>query len=139
MNKKITLTALFLTFIRLLLPAQESGIELTSIQQKDKTIELTITSQTHFRVGGNLVVLHIGDRVFSKSQQTDNGAISKLTFYIPSEEFQKLADGLDMLLAFDYQSVQANQLNETDRAAPSQPSAGRQWALGKLNKQLQKK
>jgi hypothetical protein len=139
MNKKITLTALFLTFIRLLLPAQESGIELTSIQQKDKTVELTITSQTHFRVGGNLVVLHIGDRVFSKSQQTDNGAISKLTFYIPSEEFQKLADGLDMLLAFDYQSEQANQPNETDRVAPSQPSSGRQWALGKLNKQLQEK
>jgi hypothetical protein len=139
MNKKIVLTASFLILLRIILPAQENGIAFTSIKQNNNVIELTITSQTHFRVGGNLVVLHIGDRIFTKSQQTDEGNISRLTFFIPSGEFQKLADGQDMLLAYAYQNERGNHLDETDRASTTQPYAGKQWALGKLNKQLQKK
>jgi hypothetical protein len=139
MNKKITLTAFFLTLLHLLVPAQENRIECTSIKQNNNIVELTLTSQTHFRVGGNLVVLHIGDKVFSKSQQTDEGAISRITFYIPSEEFQKLADGQDMRLDYDYQAQQASQPDNTNSAVAPQQYGGKQWALGKLNKQLQKK
>jgi hypothetical protein len=139
MNKKIILTTFFLALLRIVSPAQENGITFTSIKQNDKIVEFTITSQTHFHVGGNLVVLHIGDKVFTKSQQKDEGDISRLTFYIPSEEFQELADGQDMLLAYAYQNEQAGTLNETERASTSQPYAGKQWELGKLNKQLQKK
>jgi len=108
--------------------AQEKAkVEITTAQQKGNTVEFTLTSAKKFIVGGNVYVLHVGDKTFSHYKQS----MHSLSFLIPSGDFNNLSDGANVYLTYGNE-------NEPERSleAMSKPGQGPCWSLGKFNAQI---
>lgn len=119
-----------------LLPAitfaqQKQDIYIELVKQNNNTVEFTLVANTPFYVGGNVYVLHIGDKNFHLSQQdNDDKNRGYLKFFIPLNEFAELKDGSTVYLTYGYLDVTAEQ--DVQTLYNNDPAHC--WVAGKFNK-----
>ncbi len=107
---------------------------ITAIHQKDGMVEITVTCSKHLKTGANPYVLHIDDRVFTRSNSSKDDRTGRtLIFYIPEADFNQLADGANVTMVYGYDKKEEG-AEKNDRA--SKEYHGKQWQVGKLNKQM---
>ena len=101
-----------------------------SIVQKKDQVEVTLSSPEPFYVGSRPFALHVGDRVFTRSQQTDLETESLLTFFLDVSEFKGLIEGEEMILVYGLENPPA------EKTAPAAPGTFRSpfWRLGPFRK-----
>jgi hypothetical protein len=112
--------------------AQEKAkVEIVSARQKGNTVLFTVASSGNFIVGGNVYVLHIGDKTFSHYKQSVAHGKGSLAFLIPAADFNNLKEGANIYLTYGNK-------NETEKGMEemSKPGQGPCWALGKFNPQI---
>lgn len=132
------LTVLFFSLAVMLcfpvhLPAQvKQNMEMASAARVGDRVELTLTSQKPFFVGGNRYILYIGDKEFYLNKQSARNGRGTLTFLIPADDFNDLNDGGAVYLT--YGKVFRND-DAQDREGMSKLSP-MCWSLGKLNKSM---
>lgn len=104
-----------------------------TVKQKNNTIEFTVTSSVPFYVGGNVYVLHIGNKTFRLSEQTsDDKNRGYLKFFIPVDEYNKLKEGNAVYLTYGYMHTN----EEQEVLAVSKKDPDRCWQVGKFSKKL---
>ncbi len=106
-----------------------------SIRASGFAIEIEVHSSTKFPVRGEVVVLAIGKKEFSKSKPAPDGSLNTLIFVLDPEEFEKLPEGEPMTVSFGRQTAEEGM---TSMAAARAPRAdkGPRWKFGTLNKAL---
>lgn len=111
-------------------------IKIESAHKKGETVFFTVQSTKEFYVGGNVYILHIGDRRFAHSEQTTNADGSgELSFMIPESEYAQLAEGVKAFVTY------GQLLDENDEQAfaelSKQPNT-QCWSIGQFSKKLLK-
>src|SRR3954470_10016075 len=82
----------------------QSPKSISSVKQKDKTIEFTVSSDKPFYTGDNIYVLSIGSVNFSLFKQTKSDGKGFITFLIPQADFDKLIEGEGVFLTYGEQT-----------------------------------
>ncbi len=111
-------------------------IKIESAYKKGSIVYFTVQSNKDFYVGGNVYVLHIGDKQFAHSEQTSKADGSgELSFMIPEADFSTLMDGANVYVTY------GQLLDEDDDRAlaelSKQPTT-QCWSIGQFNKKLLK-
>lgn len=75
---------------------------ITTVIQKDKTIEVTIISSQPFIVGDNAYVLYIGSKSYAHSRQRTIHSKGVIVFFIPEGDFNTLEDGAFSCIAYGH-------------------------------------
>jgi hypothetical protein len=107
----------------------KSKVEISSVKQKAETVRFMLSSSKPFMVGDNRYILHIGDKEFSRYEQSKNNGKGYITFLMYTDDFDKLEN--DKKVYLTYGSVS----EEADMEKLSKQSA-RCWSLGKFSKGL---
>ncbi len=110
--------------------------QIHSVVQKNQTVEFTISSTKSFYVGGNIHILHIGDKQFRLSKQT-KGKVNTITFLIPEGDFNNLVEGNNIYMT--YGQLFNSPPNEEEAKKLSATCPNTFWTLGKFTKSLLKK
>ncbi len=132
------LNLLFIACISFLVPdlaSAQSDASVTKVVQNGQRIELTISASKPFYVGGNIHILHIGNKDFSLNKQKNMDGKGSITFYIPLEEFNNLTEGDYIWMSYGATFKKAPD-PKTDPATFCRKNSKTCWALGKLSKQL---
>lgn len=117
----------------------KAKLSVTGITQKEaETMELTITSDKPFQYGDNIHILHIGKKEFSLSKQSKQEGKGILTFFIPSAEFNALAEGSKMWLTYG-QKVRTGSADKEEKLDELSGQNPKCWKLGKFSKAVSKK
>lgn len=112
--------------------------EITSVRQNAETVEFTIESTKPFYVGGNVHILHIGNKDFTRSKQTKKDGKGTLTFLIPLAEWNALTDGADMWMTYgNLFKISPDQNTDIKSLCAKSPS--KCWYLNKFSAGLLKK
>lgn len=113
--------------------AQEVHSEITSVMQNDNTVEFSISSNKVFYTGDNLYILHVGTEEFklSKQYKTDAGGI--ITFLIPLEDFNALAEAAFIWMSYGEKIKNGNEA-EIEKLSKEYP--GIFYSLGKFRKDM---
>ena len=118
--------------------AQEKAkTEITNVKQNAQTVEFTVESSTPFYYGGNVHILHIGNKDFSHSKQSKTDGKGKLVFLIPVADWNALTDGTDVWVTYGNLFKTSND-EQTDIKALCENSP-KCWYLGKFSPGLLKK
>ncbi len=134
MRNKLLLVCL--TFLSFGLPdiviAQTASI--SGIRVQNEKVVVTVSSTEAFYIGNNIHVLYIGDKHFDLYDQNNSEQKGTLTYYIPKEDFSKLADGAKVFLSYGEATFDTEEdFNDLLKADPE-----RHWILGKLDKSMMK-
>ncbi len=113
----------------------ESSISLTAIETQDEIVEVSLTSNTDFIVGGNRYILHIGGSHFKYSKHPKTN-LKTITFLIPKADFAVLQDGQPMVIAY---GLYPGNIQQDGEVSQQNGFEGPHWSVGKLNKSLLKK
>jgi len=86
---------------------------------KNQTVEFTVLSEEAFYVGGNVFVLHIGDKMFDYYRQEDIDGKGKLVFLIPENDFKNLAKNELVFLRYGAASLEEESLESLCKSLPN--------------------
>jgi hypothetical protein len=110
--------------------AQEKAqTKISSVTQKGETVRYSLTSSKPFIVGNNRYILRIGDKDFFRYEQSDNKGSGSITFLIPENDFNALAEGNSVYLTYGKASEDA----DMEGLAKKSP---RCWLIGKFSKDI---
>jgi hypothetical protein len=138
---KRTLRLLIVPALFLFAPAigqeiQKPVINIVSAKQSGQTVAFTVHSNKEFYVGGNVYILHIGNRQFAHSEQSvSEDGKGVLSFLIPATDYAQLADGAKAYVTY------GQLLEEEDSnayATLSTQTNVRCWYVGDFSKKLLK-
>lgn len=110
--------------------------QIHSVVKNEKTVEFTISSTKPFYVGGNIHVLHIGDKEFRLSKQT-KGKLNTITFFIPESDFNALTEGANVYMVYGQPFKKQPTDQEIELYSTQFPNSF--WSFGKFTKSLLKK
>lgn len=106
-------------------------ITISVIHQNKDQVEITVTSTKLLRNGASPYVLHIGKNYFMRCKAPQNARGKMLVFYIPLTEFEKIADGESIALAYGFVAENVQATMNVKMIAKA-----RFWPAGKLNKSI---
>ncbi len=112
--------------------------EITTVKQNVQTVEFTVESSKPFYYGGNVHILHIGNKDFSHSKQSKSGAKGILTFLIPVADWNALTEGNDVWVTYGNLLKTAPD-EQADIKTLCEQSPNKCWYLGKFSSGLLKK
>ena len=118
------------------LPLANQKVELGTVKLKDQTVELTLTSDQKFYVGGNIHILHIGKSKF-KLSKLDSETGKKITFLIPQSEFNALVDGSEFWMSYG-EKIKPRPVENIDTKKLCEASPNTCWYIGTFNKSILK-
>ena len=110
---------------------EKALVKIGSMQQKGKDVAFAVVGSQYFRIGGNIYVLHIGEREFAHGRVSKSNGKGTVTYYIPLAEFNKLQDGTNVYLTYGRSGHETEQKLEGMSKEPNFPC----WLLGKLSKE----
>jgi hypothetical protein len=110
----------------------KAKISITSVKQKDKNVNFTVTASKPFRMGGNVYVLLIGDKEFAHGKQSKPNGKGVMTIFIPADEFNDLSEGANIYLTYGHKY----RGDEQAIADLSKQGRSQCWSLGKFSKKL---
>jgi len=105
------------------------------IKQETDKVTMTVTSAKEFYVGGNVHILYLGDKSFSLYDQQNEDGRGMLKFYIPTEDFKAIKDGVRVYMSYGELVLEEGESVEDVCKENFCPC----WSLGKLNKKQLKK
>jgi hypothetical protein len=106
----------------------------SSVKLVGTTVELTVTSDKAFYVGDNIHILYVGNTAFKHNRQSKKS----LTFLIPENEFNVLADGETLWMTYGHK-FNAKQVPEETIKKMAKENPNAVWYLGTFSKELLKK
>jgi len=109
---------------------EKQKVKMSLLKQAGPNVTLTITSPSEFYIGGNTHVLYIGNKHFLLHDQDNENGKGILKFYIPSEDFKKIADGSRVYLSYGLLEAESEQELQDMCKQKFCPC----WELGKLKK-----
>ncbi|MGZ4034629.1 MAG: hypothetical protein ACXVDT_15615 [Bacteroidia bacterium] len=112
--------------------------KITSVTQNAQTVEFTVESTKPFYVGGNVHILHVGNKDFKLSRQTKKDGKGILTFLIPVSEWNSLTEGADVWITYGDLFKNATD-QQTDIKALCEKNPQKCWYLNKFTSGLLKK
>jgi hypothetical protein len=113
---------------------EKSIIKIASIKQAGEMVDFTLTSSKPFIFGGNRYMLFVGDKDFTRYEQSHHDGRGTITFFIPKEDFNNLKEGAAIYLSYGRVSkAGAQNMEETSK------QSRRCWSLGKFSQKLQTK
>jgi hypothetical protein len=130
-------TVLFLGILFMFLCAGEVAaqvkamVQISTVKENGKKVYFTVTSSKQFIVGDNIYVLHIGNKVFWLSEQSQNNEQGTLTFFIPADDFKDLEAGSGIYLTYGNKSMEEDEMKEMSKLDYS-----RCWSLGQFSSAL---
>lgn len=107
-------------------------VKFASAKQNGSTVSFTLTSNKPFRMGGNMYLLHINNKDFTRSKQNTSNGKGTITFYVPVAEVNEFKEGADMYLT--YGRLFRNGQDEMKEL--SLQAQARCWDLGNFSKSL---
>jgi hypothetical protein len=106
-------------------------MKIATVKQKSKTVSFTITASEPFRMGSNRYILHIGNKEFFRSTQSESKGHGTITFMIPADDYKHLPNGKSIFLTCGHSNDGGDDLQAlSDRKDPNC------WPLGKFSKKL---
>lgn len=123
--------AVLCSFQARLIAQEKTQTRIATVTEKDNNIAFTISSDKKFIFGGNRYVLHIGDKVYMRSQQSFENGKGLLTFFISKSEFDKLPEGKSVYLS--YGNMESDEQELEKLSTRDYPTC---WSLGKFTKRL---
>jgi hypothetical protein len=119
--------------------AQEKAkTEITSVIQNAQTVEFAIESTTPFYYGGNVHILHIGNKDFKMYKQTKRDGKGQLTFLIQISEWNTLVNGDDVWVSYG-NIFKTSPDQNIDIKALCEKAPQKCWYLGKFSSARLKK
>jgi hypothetical protein len=113
--------------------AQQKGkTSITSVVKNNNEIAITISAAKPFYVGGNIHILHIGNKVFKRNEQGKINNKGIITFYIPLEDFKAITEG--SVIWMSYGSIEIDEDQNIESLCQQLPRTT--WYLGKFSKKL---
>lgn len=106
--------------------------EIATVKQKGEVVRFTVASSKPFIYGSNRYILYIGDKEFSRYEQTKKNGKGFLTFLIPVSDYKSLSEGAAMYLSYGHFNT-----DEQDMEAVAAKSH-KCWAFGKFSHTLLK-
>ena len=102
------------------------------VKQKGDLVRFSLTSSKPFIFGSNKYYLHIGDKEFTRAEQSKSNGKGRLTFLIPSTDFKALKDGNAIYLTYGDPGV-ADEAGFEELCKAGSPKC---WSLGTFNKSM---
>ena len=131
------ITALFFSLV-ILLPfpgksfAQEKAkTKIAHVKQKDDLVLFSLTSSKPFIFGNNKYYLHIGDKEFTRNEQSKSNGEGRMTFLIPADDFNTLNENAPIYLTYGVVSRDGTNMEEMSKVNFVQC-----WSLGKFSRKL---
>jgi len=124
--------AIMLFFSANTIAQEKPKTQVSSVKQKGETVKFSLTSSKPFIFGSNRYMLYIGNKEFTRSEQSDKNGKGYMTFFIPADDFKSLQEGSKIYLT--YGDVNAGETDMDEMAKTSR----RCWTLGKFSKKLLK-
>jgi hypothetical protein len=138
-NRILIFTCLSMFYFSTKIVAQENAkTTITSVKQNEQMIEFTIEASKPFYYGGNVHILHIGNKDFAHSKQTKNDNKGILTFLIPVADWNALTDGADVWMSYG-NLFKTSPDEQTDIKSLCEKSPQKCWYLNKFSAGLLKK
>jgi hypothetical protein len=126
------LSVLFLLpFTGRVLAQEKPKTKITTVKHKGENMLFTLTSSKPFIFGSNKYYLHVGDKSFTRNEQSKSNGRGRMTFIIPTNEFNTLKDGEAIYLTYGRPSNDDMSLEEM-----SKDNNTRCWSLGKFSRSL---
>ncbi|MCX6294766.1 MAG: hypothetical protein NTX97_01660 [Bacteroidetes bacterium] len=138
MKKNTILLILFLSLIYSENFFAQSNAAISKIIQKGQRVELTITASKPFYVGGNMHILHIGNKDFTHYKQTKKNGKGILTFLIPIEDFNSLVQGDVVWMSYG-NLLKENPGENINIEEMCKTNPQKLWYFGKFSAKLLKK
>lgn len=114
-----------------------SATEISLVKLSGETVEFTVESSKKFYVGGNIHILHIGNKSFGHSKNGKSGNKYTLTFLIPVSEFNSLINGSEIWMSYG-NKISKKDLTEDEIKKMEKSNPNAFWYLGKFNKSMLK-
>jgi len=132
----IVFAYLTFSFSEFVFAQEKIKTEISSVEQKEQTVEFTITSSRPFYSGNNIHILHIGKKDFSLSKQYKKDKTGVITFFIPLDDFNGLTEGDDVWMSYGNKlRSDADERKDIKRFCKKNEKTC--WSLGKFSKQVQ--
>ncbi|MFI5195795.1 MAG: hypothetical protein ACHQD8_01780 [Chitinophagales bacterium] len=122
--------AIMLFFSGYAIAQEKPKTETTSVKQKDETVRFSLTSSKPFIFGSNRYVLYIGNKEFTRNEQSHKNGKGYMTFLIPADDFNSLQEGAGIYLTYGQVNVEEADMNEMSK------NSRRCWSLGQFSKNL---
>ena len=130
--------AILICFSANAIAQEKATTEITTVIQNEQTVEFTIESSKPFYFGGNIHILHIGNKDFTYSKQSKNDGKGILTFLIPVADWNALTEGAAIWMTYGNLFKTAPD-NETEIKSLCEKSPNKCWYLQKFSSSLLKK
>jgi hypothetical protein len=117
--------------------AEKSSMAITKLVRNGATIELSISADKPYYVGGNLQVLYIGNKHFTHSKFSESKGKHIITFLIPQADYALLKEGDAVWMTYG-EITRGEQEALPDMEAYLKANPKSCWKLGKLHKKLSK-
>ena len=114
------------------LATEKAKTKIANVKQKGELVLFTLTSSKPFIFGGNKYYLHIGDKAFTRCEQSKSNGKGRITFLIPEGDFTALRDGASIYLTYGNPSVEDGATYEE----LSKANGAKCWSLGKFNRAM---
>jgi hypothetical protein len=125
---------LFIFLISCLISAASAQTSITSIKTNGDKTEVTVSSSKKFYVGGNIHVLHIGQKEFSVNRQMNTESSGVIIFYIPTAEFDALPLGENVFMTYGNKYRKNTDPKDIEEMCRKNPNVC--WYLGKFKKTI---
>lgn len=110
----------------------KAKMKMGGARQKGKTVLFTVNSTKPFIVGSNIYILHIGNKDFGHSEQSESKGKGTMTFFIPGEEYKELRDGVGVYVSYGQILQEADQNESMEELCKENHIPC--WSLGKFSK-----
>ncbi len=138
MKKNTILLIIFLSFIYSESFFAQSNTVISKITKKGQRVELTVTASKPFYVGGNMHILHIGNKDFTHYKQSKKNGKGVLIFLISVTEFNNLIEG-DVIWMSYGNLLKASPDENINIEEMCKTNPQKLWYLGRFSANLLKK
>ncbi len=106
---------------------------IVQVKQKGDIVLFTLSSSKPFIFGSNRYYLRIGDKSFTRNEQSHTNGKGRMTFLIPKGDFNRLNESAAIYLTYgNISEDDASSLEELGKA----DDFLRCWSLGKFSRKL---
>ena len=104
--------------------------QISTVKQKGEIIRVSLTSSKPFIFGSNRYILYIGNKAFTRNEQSHKNGKGSMTFLIPADDFDRLPEGANIYITYGQVNVEEDDMVEMSKTSQ------RCWSLGKFSKNL---
>ena len=102
------------------------------MKRKGDLVQFSLTSSRPFIFGSNKYYLHVGDKEFTRAEQSKSNGKGRLTFLIPADDYRRLKEGAGVFLTYGNLGADDEQAYEE----LIKECSTKCWSLGKFSKTM---